>query len=237
MDAMAAPHRAVRDRVRAETTGEIKAVARRHLAEHGSAALSLRAVAREVGLVSSAVYRYFPSRDDLITALIIDAYHAVGAAAEATEPQGRSRPGVVDRWLALAGAVRRWARDHLQEYALIYGSPIPGYAAPPDTIDPAIRVNLVFLRLVADGVASGEIEPGTSGRLPRTVRSDLAGVRATTGLDIPDAVALRALALWAELFGAVNLELFGHLHNVIHDGDAFFEVQMTRAARRLLTPG
>jgi len=72
-----------RDRARAELTEEIKAVARRHLAEHGSAALSLRAVAREVGMVSSAVYRYFPSRDDLLTTLIIDAYAAVGDAAAA----------------------------------------------------------------------------------------------------------------------------------------------------------
>src|SRR3954452_15064619 len=77
--------RGVRERVRAEMTDEIKAAARRQLAQHGADALSLRAVARDVGLVSSAVYRYFPSRDDLLTALIIDAYDALGAAAEATE--------------------------------------------------------------------------------------------------------------------------------------------------------
>src|SRR5579864_3996798 len=72
--------RTARDRARRELTEEIKTVARRHLGEHGSAALSLRAVAREVGMVSSAVYRYFPSRDDLLTALLVDAYNAVGAA-------------------------------------------------------------------------------------------------------------------------------------------------------------
>ena len=82
--------RTARDRARVELTEEIKAVARRHLAEQGSAALSLRAVAREVGMVSSAVYRYFPSRDDLLTALIIDAYDAVGERAEAAE---RTRTG------------------------------------------------------------------------------------------------------------------------------------------------
>jgi AcrR family transcriptional regulator len=226
----------VRDRVRAEMTDEIKAVARRHLADQGASALSLRAVAREVGLVSSAVYRYFPSRDDLVTALIIDAYDAVGAVAEATEPAGRARPGVPERWLALARAVRRWARDNRHEYELVYGSPIPGYAAPQDTVDPATRVNLVFLRLVADGVASGEIEPGPNGRLPRTLRADLSRLRDMAGLDIPDPVLLRGLGAWAEMFGTISLELFGHFHNVVDDGDAFFDVQMTRAARRLLTP-
>src|SRR5512141_2377200 len=90
-----------RDRARAELTDEIKAVARRHLAEHGSAALSLRAVAREVGMVSSAVYRYFPSRDELLTALIVDAYDAVGAAAEATET-APGRHDATTRWLLLA---------------------------------------------------------------------------------------------------------------------------------------
>src|SRR5207237_1142689 len=83
--------RTARDRARIELTDEIKAVARRHLAEHGSAALSLRAVAREVGMVSSAVYRYFPSRDELLTALIIDAYDAVGERAEAAERASRNR--------------------------------------------------------------------------------------------------------------------------------------------------
>jgi AcrR family transcriptional regulator len=233
----AAPaRRTVRDRVRAEMTDEIKAVARRQLAEQGAAALSLRAVAREVGLVSSAVYRYFPSRDDLITALIIDAYDAVGAAAEATEPTGRARPGPAERWQALARAVRSWAQENRHEYALVYGSPIPGYAAPRDTVDPATRVDFVFLRLLADGVASGEIEPGPNGRLPRTVRADLSRLRDTAGLDLPDPVLLRGLSVWAELFGSISLELFGHFQNVIDDGDGWFEAQMTRAGRRLLTP-
>jgi AcrR family transcriptional regulator len=228
--------RTVRQRVRDEMTDEIKVVARRHLAKDGAAALSLRAVAREVGLVSSAVYRYFPSRDDLLTALIIDAYDAIGAAAETTETDGRGRRrSVADRWTALATAVRNWARRHRHEYALIYGSPVPGYEAPADTVVPAARVSLVALRIVADGIASGEIDPAPAGRIPRAVRSDLAGLRATAGLDIPDAVLLRVLGAWSQLLGALTLELFGHLHNVIHDHDAYFEAQVALAARRLVS--
>src|SRR5580704_5447298 len=116
--------RTARERARAEITGEIKAVARRQVAELGSAALSLRAVAREVGMVSSAVYRYFPSRDDLLTALIVDAYNAVGEAAEVAEHSSRDR-GVVGRWLNVCQAVRAWALANAHEYALIYGSPVP----------------------------------------------------------------------------------------------------------------
>src|SRR5665213_1175387 len=92
------PARTARDRARIELTEEIKTVARRHLAEQGSAALSLRAVAREVGMVSSAVYRYFPSRDELLTALIIDAYDAVGGQAEAADRDSYDR-GVAARWM------------------------------------------------------------------------------------------------------------------------------------------
>src|SRR6476619_3633829 len=118
----------IRARVRAEMIDEIKAVARRHLAADG-ANLSLRAVARDMGMVSSAVYRYFASRDDLLTALIIEGYNAMGEAAERAEAAvpRRDLPG---RWMAICHAVRDWGRAHPAEYALLYGSPVPGYAAP-----------------------------------------------------------------------------------------------------------
>jgi AcrR family transcriptional regulator len=223
-----------RDRARAELTDEIKAVARRHLAEHGSAALSLRAVAREVGMVSSAVYRYFPSRDELLTALIVDAYDAVGAAAEEALAANRRRAAGA-RWLAVSLAIRAWALAHPHEYALIYGSPVPGYAAPPDTIDPASRVAFTLLRIVVDGVASGEIAAGDdAGGMPRTVHADFAELRAAAAPGVPDAVLARTLLAWSQLFGSISLEMFGHLHNVIHDYDAYFTVQMRRAAEFLV---
>jgi AcrR family transcriptional regulator len=222
-----------RDRARAELTEEIKAVARRHLAEQGSAALSLRAVAREVGMVSSAVYRYFPSRDDLLTALIIDAYDAVGSAAEDALAAHRRR-GAAARWLAVTQAIRAWALAHPHEYALIYGSPVPGYAAPQDTIDPASRVALALLQIVVDGVAAGEITTGDEPSMPRVVRADFAELRAMAAPGVPDAVISRTLLAWSALFGSVSLEMFGHLHNVIHDYDAYFTIQMRRTAEYLV---
>ncbi len=226
--------RTVRERVRIELTAEIKDVARRHLAEQGSSALSLRAVARELGMVSSAVYRYFPSRDDLLTALIVDAYDAVGAVAEASErTMTAHRAGTVARWQALAADIRAWAAAHPQEYALIYGSPVPGYQAPADTIDPATRVSFVMIRIMNDGVASGEIVLDDDTRIPRPVHADFAALREVAP-GVPDAVISRGLLVWTQLFGTISFELFGHLHNVIHDYDAFFELQTRRAGEYLV---
>src|ERR1700756_3465061 len=120
ISAMPAP--SIRARIRAEMIDEIKAVARRHLAAEG-ANLSLRAVARDMGMVSSALYRYFASRDDLLTALILDAYNALGAAVEAADAAIKDRLQLRGRWLAAVGAVRDWALANPAEYALIYGSP------------------------------------------------------------------------------------------------------------------
>lgn len=227
------PTPTARDRARVELTDEIKAVARRQLIERGSAALSLRAVAREVGMVSSAVYRYFPSRDELLTALIVDAYNAVGATAETTLAATR-RKGAAARWLAVSLAIREWALAHPHEYALIYGSPVPGYAAPQDTIDPAARVALALLQIVVDGVAAGEITERETTTVPRAVHADFVALREIGAPGVSDEVLSRTLLAWSQLFGGVSLEMFGHLHNVIHDYDAFFTFQMRRTADLLV---
>src|SRR5215472_3533002 len=163
-----------RERARAELSREIKEEARRQLAASGAGGLSLRAVAKELGMVSSALYRYYPSRDDLLTVLIIDAYDALGAAAEgaiavAQAADGRPVPAR-DRWTAACHAVRDWALANPHEYALIYGSPVPGYRAPEATIGPAARVPLAFVGLLGEALARGELgRPGTAaGALPVT---------------------------------------------------------------------
>jgi AcrR family transcriptional regulator len=223
----------IRARVRAEVTQEIKDTARRQMADVGSSALSLRAVAREVGMVSSAVYRYFPSRDALLTALIIDAYESVAVVAEgaATDKRG----GVTARWLRITRAIRGWALAKPHDYALIYGSPVPGYRAPEDTIPPALRVSLVALDLVRDGVADGEITTDDSLTAPRPVHADFTNMRDELAPDVSDDVLSRALMVWTQMFGTISFELFGHLHNVIHDYDAFFDHQMRQAGALLVT--
>src|SRR5689334_22940376 len=135
--------RTARERVRAELIREITDIARRHLATEGATGLSLRAVAREMGMVSSAIYRYFPSRDDLLTALIIDGYNALGEAVERADAD-RPRDDHRGRWLAICHAIRDWALTHPHEYALPYGSPVPGYPAPEDTVAPALPATAIF---------------------------------------------------------------------------------------------
>src|SRR5665811_2077013 len=126
-----------RQLARAATAARITDVARSQLAEVGASGLSLRAVAREMGLASSALYRYFPHRDALLTALIIDAYDALGAAGErsyAAAARAGTDPG--GQWLQVCRACRRWALAHPHEFALVYGSPVPTcllYTSPEPT--------------------------------------------------------------------------------------------------------
>jgi AcrR family transcriptional regulator len=207
--------------------GEIKAVARRHLETDG-ANLSLRAVARDMGMVSSAVYRYFASRDELLTALILDAYNDLGATVEAADAAVTDRADLRGRWLAAARAVRGWALAKPAEYALLFGSPVPGYAAPQDTIAAAARTSLVLIQILADGHAAGVLTTGGTGqvRLVSAVRADLAAVATQIAPGLPEELLLLGMTGWLELFGTVSFELFGQLNNVIEARAQFFDQQM-----------
>src|SRR5690625_3738312 len=145
-----------RQRARAELTGEILAAARRQLDEAGPSALSLRAVARELGMASSAIYRYFKSRDELLTALILEGYNDIGDAAEAADDPA-AEP--VDRWMAIWRGVREWALANRHEFALLFGTPVPGYAAPRQAAVAAGRMPLALARVVADAKAAGALVP------------------------------------------------------------------------------
>jgi AcrR family transcriptional regulator len=208
---------------------EIKAIARRHLATDGSN-LSLRAVARDMGMVSSALYRYFASRDDLLTALIIDAYNALGDAVEASDAAVTDRADLRGRWLGICHGVRRWALANPAEYALIFGSPVPGYAAPTDTTVAAARTPVALMRILADGVSGGAlVDPGPS-ELPDEVRADFVHLRDSTFPGLPEALLARGFTGWTHLFGAVSFELFGQFNNVIEAREATFDYQMRKMA-------
>lgn len=217
---MVAP--SLRARVRAGMIDEIKAVARRHLATDG-ANLSLRAVARDMGMVSSAIYRYFPSRDDLLTALILDAYQALGDAVEAADA-GVDPADLRGRWHAACRAARAWALAHPAEYALLYGSPVPGYAAPDDTVAPASRPPLTLVGILRDGLASGRLRPPEED-LPEPLRDDLAEVAAATDMALPPALLARGMAGWTQLFGLISFELFGRINRMLPHRDEYFDHQ------------
>ncbi|HET7899946.1 MAG TPA: TetR/AcrR family transcriptional regulator [Candidatus Nanopelagicales bacterium] len=221
--------RTARERARAELTEEIVGTARRHLDVDGAAGLSLRAVARDLGMVSSAIYRYFPSRDDLLTRLIIDAYNALGEAAEEAEAEQR-RTDLRGRWLAIAHAAREWALANPQQWSLIYGSPVPGYVAPQDTIGPASRTTALLVGILADLHARGDVEQRS---VPRSVRAALAPVRSAIPPDVPDDLLVRGLMAWTELIGTISLEINGQFHNVIADMPEYYDHVMDRTAHVL----
>ncbi len=230
---MSAP--TLRARVRAEMIQEIKVVARRRLAVDG-ANLSLRGVARDMGIAASALYRYFPSRDDLLTALILEGYESLGAAATsaaAAVSEGDYR----GRWLAVCTAVRDWALAHPTEYGLLYGSPVPGYSAPRDTIRPASTVVLLLSDIATAATAAGRIDPPPLPTLlPAPVRADLRVLidQRTEAehltADLPEDTLARVLTGWTQLFGLVSFEIFGRLEGTIEARADYFDHQMNLMA-------
>jgi AcrR family transcriptional regulator len=219
----------VRERARAELTREIKEEARRQLAQVGAAALSLRSVARELGMVSSALYRYYPSKDDLLTALIIDAYNAVGEVTEAATAAGGSAR---ERWTGACRAIRGWARSHPHEYALIYGSPVPGYRAPEATIGPASRVPLALLGLLRDAGPRQAGGPGADGPdVSGALSGQAARVVALTGGTMPPEVLVRGALAWTQVFGLISFELFGQYVGSFDPADDLFDYAVMQMAR------
>jgi AcrR family transcriptional regulator len=184
-----------------------------------------------MGMVSSALYRYFASRDELLTALILDAYNALGATVEAADAGVSNRGDLRRRWLVAAHAIRGWALANPAEYALLYGSPVPGYAAPRDTIAAASRTAVVFVGIVADGHAAGSVAaPAFTPPPSRALRADLARARDEIAPGLPEELLLLMMASWLHLFGTVSFELFGQLNNVIEARADFFDDQMTLMA-------
>ncbi|MFZ1410153.1 MAG: TetR/AcrR family transcriptional regulator [Micropruina sp.] len=224
----------VRERARAEMRTEILDAARRQLTEAGAATLSLRAVARELGMASSAVYRYFENRDALLTALIIEAYDSLGDAAQAADT-AQPRTDVLGRWRQICGAVRGWALENPALYALVYGSPVPGYAAPEATIGPGTRVSRLLTDLLRDSVTRRSLASTDALPLTPQAAEGLAPLVEFMGPPMTTDHALRGLMAWTWLFGAVSFELFGQLNGVISPERRtdVFDAQVLRAAGQL----
>jgi AcrR family transcriptional regulator len=198
---------------------------RRQLARDGAAGLSVRSVARELDMASSAIYRYVASRDELLTLLIVAAYDRLGAVLEATAVDDAGRA----QWTARGRALRAWALANPHEYALLYGSPVPGYAAPQDTIGPATRVYAALAAPLREATLD---PPPADGALA----DDGAALLTELGLDLPPAAGLALVQALAALFGLVSFELFGHTHNVISDNEGFFDRELADLADALGLP-
>jgi AcrR family transcriptional regulator len=219
---------------RERITAELMAAARRQLAAVGAAGLSLREVAREIGMVSSAVYRYVESRDDLLTRLIVEAYDSLGAVAEAARDRAGDA-GDADRWLAVARAIRAWALAHPQEHLLLYGSPVPGYAAPPDTVVPGTRVTLALVSIVRDAHRGGRlVAPSTSSRpIDEALADDLVGLAGLTELPVGPETMVALLAAWTQLFGLVSFELTNQTRGMVEHHAELFDATARLGAERI----
>lgn len=220
-----------RERARVATTAEILRLARAQMEAEGPASLSLRAIARDLGMVSSAVYRYFPSRDELLTALIIESYDRLGEAVERADATVRSRHDFRRRWKVVTSALRDFAIAHPSEWALLFGTPVPGYAAPQDTIGPATRYTLVLVSILTDMAAAGHRHDVP---VPKAMRADVARLRVTLSTEATDGTLVVGLTAWAAVMGAINLELFGHLHNVIDQPGALFDCVVEQHSRVIM---
>jgi AcrR family transcriptional regulator len=230
--------RTVRDRIRDEVTREILVVARAHLATEGAAALSLRSIARELEMAPSALYRYFSSRDALLSALILGAYESLADDAEAASGlNGGAMPGrPSERWAAVPRAMRAWALERPQEWGLIFGSPVPGYEAPQETVVPYIRLAAALVAPVVAGRAEGSLQspavqsPESSPDHRDALAASLQPVAEALLPDLSTETVAVALQAFTTLIGIISLEIFGHWRNTVLAPDVFFEATIANLA-------
>ncbi|WP_458316109.1 TetR/AcrR family transcriptional regulator [Mycolicibacterium brisbanense] len=202
-------------------------IGRRHLLTEGAAGLSLRAIARELGMVSSAVYRYVANRDDLLTLLVVDAYSELADAVDRAAADVPEESDWRARIAAMARAVRRWAIDQPARWALLYGSPVPGYHAPAErTVGPGTRVVGALFSAVAAAMVAGELtDPGAVVGQP--LSADFERLRAEFDFPGSDGILAKCFLLWAALVGAVSLEVFGQYGaDTLTDPGLAFDVQI-----------
>lgn len=205
---------------------DVKAIARRQMAEQGTASISLRAIAREMGITAPAIYRYFPSLDDLITALILDAFNALADHLETVRDSVPVDDPIGRLWTMLLG-YREWALLHPTEYMLIYGNPIPGYHAPGElTVPASARTMEVFVGALKDAHERGLVELPAYSDMPSPLRDHLTAIAALPEYDAPLAMIRLSVSFWARLQGLVTLELYSHTPPVVGDADAFYRDEM-----------
>jgi AcrR family transcriptional regulator len=216
-----------RERARARTLEDITRIGRRHLATEGAAALSVRAVARDLGVVSSAIYRYVRSRDDLLTLLVIDGYDELGDTVDAAVNEVAA-DDYRGRFLAIGRAVRQWALREPATYALLFGSPVPGYQAPAErTTGPGTRVIAALVRVWEDAHSAGAASAPAASPVPRKLAADVTRIRKEFTTTAPDDLVLRGVLSWAALFGCVSFEVFGQYGpDTFAAADELFERQL-----------
>jgi AcrR family transcriptional regulator len=228
-----------RDRRRQETIADIKTAARTQLADGGPAGISLRAIARQLGMTASAVHYYFQGREALLDALIADGWDSLATALRARYEQARPLPAH-ERWTAVTRTHRAWAVEHPAEYLLLYGHTgvrvTPG--GNPNADKAMSKVVAVLFTMMRDALAAGEIDAEklrTATAAP--LRQQLADWREATAetADLPDGALAACLIGYAQLHGAITLELAGRIPPPLQPA-ALFDLQMAHVSGSLNAP-
>lgn len=218
-------------------TAEILAVASAHVARDGAAALSLRSIARDLGMAPSALYRYFDGRDALLSALILSAYEALATEAEQAADVARDGGGAdAGRWSSVPRALRHWALEHPHQWGLIFGTPVPGYDAPEDTVVPYARVAAALVRPLVEAKEAGRLRmDGHDDRRPVSDELRAAVAPVSDGLlpGMPVEKVVLALEAWTTIVGAISLEVFGHWRNTVLDPALLFEATVREVAESI----
>lgn len=210
----------LRERYRAQVRREVKEAALRQLAEAGPAAVSVSAIGKQLGVSGPALYRYFASRDELLTELVIDAYHDLAAALGAAAGPAPGR-GPRARLEALVRAYRSWALAQPHRYRLLFGPPLPGYDAHAQRLVEAARASM---KVLADIL--GELGPGAATSPGPPLAAQLSSWAGRHSLGTGPAIALRAVLAWSRMHGFVSLEIAGNFASMGIDPDQVFEIEL-----------
>lgn len=218
-----------RDRRKAETIGDIKAVALRQLATAGPAGISMRAIARDLDMTAAGVHYYYPDRQALIDALTVDGFTGLAAAVRSAYEEASGLPAR-ERWLTVARAWRAWALRHSAEYLLIYGHTGGAARRVNEHVAKAMSnaVGVLFASM-RGCVGNGDIDVRRLAEAtPPALREQFAAWRgAADGIgDLPDGALAACMLSYSRLHGAIVLELVGHVPPQLTDRDALFDVQM-----------
>ncbi len=235
---VAAPSR--RDRVRAATSQEIIATARRLLVSEGSAAITLRAIAREMGMTAPALYRYFGSYQTLIHHVVADIFTELSDYVEAEVERARAAlppdPAQADSTtvglITACQAFRRWAIAHPAEFGMIFGTPLPGvnlYHEDP-LMECGMRFGGIFMRLFVELWRIRPFPVPSEDEIAPEFRDQLARYGEQLGTDLPLGVLQTFLRCWVSLYGTVTLEVFGHMRFALDNPAQMFELMLTDLA-------